>query len=75
VIQLAVRASAHLVAHSRLEIHKHSARNVLAGTSLREEGVKGVVAATDGFVGWHLAIRLDAVLEAVKLPAALSRSE
>jgi hypothetical protein len=75
VIQLAVRASAHLVAHSRLEIHKHSARNVLAGTSLREEGVEGVVATTDGFVGWHLAIRLDAVLEAVKLPASLLHDE
>jgi hypothetical protein len=27
---------------------------------------------TNSFVGWHLAIRLDAVLEAVKLPARIA---
>ena len=71
MIQLTVRASAHLVADSWLEIDKDGARNVLASTSLREEGVEGIIAATNGFIGGHLAIRLDAVLEAVKLPASL----
>ena len=74
VVQLTIRASADLVAHSGLKINKHSARNVLASTSLGEKGVERVVTAADGLVGRHLAIRLDSVLEAVKLPASLIRS-
>ena len=38
-------------------------------TSFREKGVEGVVAGADGLVGGHLAVGLDAVLEAVELPA------
>jgi hypothetical protein len=45
---------------------------VLASTSLREEGVERVIATTDGLVGGHLAVGLDAVLEAVKLPAGIA---
>ena len=33
------------------------------GTGLGEEGVEGIITTTDGFVGGHLAIRLDTVLE------------
>ena len=46
---------------------------MLAGAGLGEEGVEGVVAATDGLVRRHLAVRLDAVLEAVELPAGVTR--
>eukprot|EP00961_Rhodomonas_salina_P028095 379685-Rhodomonas_salina.1 len=70
--ELAVGASAHLVDHGRLEIDEHAARNVLAGTSLREEGVESVVTATDGLVRGHLTVRLNAVLEAEKLPAGVA---
>jgi len=45
---------------------------VLACTSLREEGVERVVTTANGLVTWHLTIRLDAVLEAEKLPAGIS---
>jgi len=45
---------------------------VLAGTSFGEKGVESVVATTDGLVGGHLAIGLDTVLEAVKLPAGVT---
>ena len=39
---------------------------------LREEGVEGVIPGADRFVGRHLAIGLDAVLEAIKLPAGIA---
>ena len=45
---------------------------MLAGASLREEGVEGVVAAANGLVRRHLAIGLDAVLEAEELPAGVT---
>merc|ERR1719428_1770186 len=72
VVQLAVSASADLVAHSGVKVDVDGTGDVLAGTSLGEEGVEGVVAAADGLVGGHLAIRLDAVLEAVELPAGVA---
>ena len=64
VEQLAVGAGADLVDDGRLEVDEHAAGHVLAGAGLGEEGVEGVVAAADGLVRGHLAVRLDAVLEA-----------
>merc|ERR1712086_98127 len=72
VVELAVGASADFVAHSGLEVNVDGAGHVLAGTSLGEEGVEGVIAATDGLVGGHLAVGLDAVLEAVEFPAGIT---
>ena len=45
---------------------------MLAGARLAEEGVEGVVPAADGLVGGHLTVGLDAVLQAVQLPAGIA---
>jgi hypothetical protein len=45
---------------------------VLASAGLAEEGVEGVIATSDGLVRGHLAIRLDAVLQAVEFPAGVT---
>ena len=44
------------------QVNKDCTRNVFASTSLREKGVEGVITTTNSLVGWHLTIRLDAVL-------------
>merc|ERR1719217_1366080 len=75
VEELTVRARADLVADRRLEVDVDRARDVLAGARLREEGVEGVVAAADGLVRGHLAVGLDAVLEAEELPAGVAALE
>jgi len=72
VVELAVSAGADLVTHGGLKVDVYGAGYVLAGTSLGEEGVEGIIAATDGFVGGHLAIGLNAVLKAVELPAGVT---
>ena len=72
VEELAVGTSADLIDHGWLEIDIDGTGNVLAGTSLREEGVEGVVTASNGLVGWHLAVGLNAMLEAVELPASVT---
>lgn len=72
VEELAVGARADFVNDGRLEVHHDGAGHVLASAGLGEEGVEGVVAATDGLVRRHLAVRLDAVLEAVELPAGVT---
>jgi hypothetical protein len=72
VEQLTVGTSADFIDDGRLEIEEDSARDVLASTSLGKEGVEGIIAAANGLVGRHLAIGLNAVLEAVKLPAGVT---
>jgi len=72
VEELTVGASADLIDDGGLEIEEDSAGNVLASTSLGEEGVESIVATTDGLIGGHLTVRLDAVLEAEELPAGVT---
>ena len=72
VEELAVGAGADLVNDGGLEIDEDAARDVFAGTGLREEGVESIVGSTDGLVSGHGAIRLDAVLQAVELPAGIT---
>ena len=45
---------------------------MLPSSGLGEEGVEAVVSGPDGLVGGHLAIRLNAVLQAVELPAGVT---
>jgi hypothetical protein len=61
-----------VVSTNGLEIDEDAARHVLSGTSLGEEGVEGIIASSDGLVRGHLSVGLDAVLEAVQLPARIS---
>ena len=72
VVELTVGAGADLVNHGWLKIEVDGAWNVLASASLGEEGVERIITSSDGLVRRHLAIRLDAVLEAVKLPAGVA---
>jgi hypothetical protein len=72
VEELTVGTGAALVDGGGLKVEEDRARDVLASTSLREEGVESVVATANGFVGRHLTIGLNAVLEAVELPAGVT---
>ena len=72
VEKLSVGASSDLIDDGGLEIEEDSAGDVLASTSLGEEGVESVVTATDGLIGRHLTVRLDTVLEAEELPAGVT---
>ena len=72
VEELSVGAGSDLIDNGGLEIEEDAAGNVLASTSLGEEGVESVVATTDGLIGWHLTVRLDTVLEAEELPAGVT---
>lgn len=58
VEKLAVCPGPDLVDDSRLEIQKHSAWDVFPGSGLAEKRVEGIVSAANGFVSWHLSIRL-----------------
>ena len=70
--ELAVRAGADLVDHGGLEIEEDGTGDVLASTSLGEEGVESIITATNGLVRGHLTIGLNTVLEAEELPAGVT---
>jgi len=70
--ELSVGTSSNLIDDGGLEIEEDASGDVLASTSLGEEGVEGIITTTDGFVRRHLTIRLDTVLEAEKLPAGVT---
>ena len=72
VEQLSVGTGSNFIDNGWLEIEEDGSWDVLTSTSLGEEGVESVVTATDGFVGWHLTVRLDSVLEAEELPAGVT---
>ena len=74
MIKLAVGTGTDFIAHSRFQINKHSTRYMFTRTSFRKKRVEGIITTTNGFVGRHLTIRLDAVLQAIKFPACLRKS-
>merc|ERR1719198_1154691 len=70
--QLAIGTCANLVDHGRFQVNEHTPGNMLACSSLREEGVEGIIPTTNGLVAWHLPIWLNTVLQAEQLPACVS---
>jgi len=72
VEQLSVGTGSDFIDDGWLEIEEDGSWDVLTSTGLGEEGVESVVTTTDRFIGWHLTIRLDSVLEAEKLPAGVT---
>jgi len=72
VEELSVGASPDLINHRGLQVNKDSPGHMLACTSFGKEGVEGVISTANGLVRGHLAIRLDAVLQAVELPAGIA---
>jgi len=69
VEEVTVRTGTDLIDNGGLEVDHEAAGNVLAGTSLSEKGVGGLVVGSDGTVGGKLTVGLDSVLEAQELPA------
>jgi len=72
VEELTVGTGTDLVDDGGLEIEEHTSGDVLASTSLGEEGVESVVATTDSLIGGHLTVGLNSVLEAEELPAGVT---
>ena len=70
--ELSVGSGSDLIDDGGFEIEEDGSGDVLASTSLGEEGVEGVVTTTDGLIGGHLTVRLDSVLEAEEFPACVT---
>jgi len=70
MVELTVSSNSGLVDDSRLQVNKDSSWNMVATSSLGEEGLERVI--SEGLVRGHMTIRLDAMLQAVELPTGVS---
>merc|ERR1712168_696460 len=70
MVELTVGSNSGLVNDSRLQVNKDSSWNMLATSSLGEEGLEGVV--SESLVRGHTTIGLDSMLKAVELPTGVS---
>ena len=64
VKQLTVGSSANLIHDSWFKINEDSSWYMLACSSLRKEGVEGIISTSNGLIRRHLTIRLDSMLQA-----------
>merc|ERR1712166_1632588 len=70
--QLSVGSGSNFIDDGWFEIEEDSSWDVFTSTSLGEECVESIVSTTDRFIGWHLTVWLNSVLEAEKLPAGIT---
>ena len=68
VEELAVGASVNIINDYGFQDYKHS----LASTCLNEESIERVISSPNALVTWHLAIGLDAMFQAMGLPAGIA---
>ena len=72
VEELTVGAGSDLIDDSGFEVQEDRAGDVFTSSGFAEESIEGIVATSNGFVGGHLTVRLDAVLEAEEFPAGIT---
>jgi len=70
--ELSVGSGSDLIDNGGLEIEEDATGDVLASTSLGEEGVESIITTANSLVGWHLTVGLDSVLEAEEFPAGVT---
>jgi hypothetical protein len=63
VEELSVSTSSDFIDNSWFEIEEYTSWDVFTSTSFTEESVESIITTTDGFVRWHLSVRLDTVFE------------
>lgn len=72
VEKLPVCAGSDFVDYSGFQVYKHGPGYVLTRSGFAEESVERIVTSSDGFVGRHLTVRLDAMFKAVQLPTGVT---
>ena len=70
--ELAIESGPHFVNDSGFKVDKHITMDVVPGTSFTEKGVESIVTSTNSLITKNLAMRLDAMLEAVKFSAGIA---
>jgi len=61
--ELSVGTSSDFIDDSWFEIKEYASWDVFSSTGFTEESVEGIISTSDGFVRWHLTVRLDSVFK------------
>jgi hypothetical protein len=64
VEELSVGSSSDFINNGWFEIEEYTSWYVFSGTSFTEESVESIITTTNGFVRWHLTVRLDTMFKA-----------
>jgi hypothetical protein len=72
MVKLAVSTRPYFITNCRLKINVNGSWHVFSSTRFAEKSVESVVSPTHSFIGWHLPVRLNSVLKAIKLPASVT---
>jgi hypothetical protein len=72
VEELSVSTSSDFIDNSWFEIKEYTSWDVFSSTSFTEESVESIITTSDSFIGWHLTVRLDTVLEAEEFPTSIT---
>jgi len=70
--ELSVSTSSDFINNSWFKIEEYTSWYVFSSTSFTEESVEGIITTTNGFVRWHLSIRLDTMFKAEEFPASIT---
>jgi len=69
---LSVGSGSDFINDGGFQIKEDSSGDVFSSSSFTEEGVEGIISSSDGFVRWHLSIRLDSVFKTEKFPTGVT---
>ena len=69
---MSVGSSSDFINDGGFQIKEDGSGDVFSSSSFTEEGVEGIISSSDGFVGWHLSIRLDSVFKTEKFPTGVT---
>ena len=72
VEELSVGSGSDFIYDGWFKIKEYTSWDVFSGSGFTEESVKGIITTSDGFVRWHLSVRLDSVFKTIEFPTGVT---
>ena len=69
---MSVGSGSDFINDGGFQIEEDTSWDVFTSTGFREESVESIITTSDGFVRWHLSIRLDSVFQTEEFPAGIT---
>ena len=70
--QLPVGSGTNFIDNGRFQIYENGSGYVFSSSSFAEKRIETIIAASDGFIRWHLTIRLYSMFQTIQFPTGIS---
>jgi hypothetical protein len=70
--ELSVGSGSDFINDGWFKIKENRSWDVFTGTGFREKGVESIITSSNGFVRWHLSVRLDTVFKTEEFPTGVT---